>query len=94
MKFSDIPGHEDVKRRLRSMVVSDKIPHALLFEGIEGIGKLAMARAFSTIRICFTFFPSIKKEASKLLFAMSTCRNGINFWDMAFIPLSPIGSTL
>jgi len=52
MKFSDIPGHEDVKRRLRSMVVSDKIPHALLFEGIEGIGKLAMARAFAQYVHC------------------------------------------
>ena len=47
MKFSDIPGHDDVKRRLRAMVNADRIPHALLLEGIEGIGKLALARAFA-----------------------------------------------
>lgn len=46
MKFIDIPGHEDVKRRLREMVDTDRIPHALIFEGTEGIGKFALARAF------------------------------------------------
>lgn len=46
MKFSDIPGHEDVKERLRTMVESGKLPHALLLEGPEGIGKNAMAHAF------------------------------------------------
>lgn len=46
MKFIDIPGHEDVKRRLREMVDSDRIPHALILEGAEGIGKFSLARAF------------------------------------------------
>lgn len=46
MKFIDIPGHEDVKRRLREMVDTDRIPHALILEGTEGIGKFALARAF------------------------------------------------
>lgn len=45
MKFSDIPAHESIKQRLRSLVDSDKIPHAILFEGTPGIGKFAMARA-------------------------------------------------
>ena len=35
MKFSDIKGHDDVKRRLRDMADSDRIPHALLLEGEE-----------------------------------------------------------
>lgn len=52
MKFSDILGNEGVKQRLRQMVASDKIPHALLFEGPEGIGKLAMARAFAQYVHC------------------------------------------
>lgn len=46
MKFIDIPGHEDVKRRLREMVDSDRIPHALILEGAEGTGKFSLARAF------------------------------------------------
>lgn len=46
MKFSDIPGHEDVKKRLVDLADSGHIPHALLLEGPEGIGKTALARAF------------------------------------------------
>ena len=46
MKFSDIPGHEDVKSRLREMVDSGNVPHALLLEGPAGTGKFALARAF------------------------------------------------
>ena len=33
MRFADIPGHEDVKERLRDMALSGRIPHALLLEG-------------------------------------------------------------
>lgn len=52
MKFKDIPGHEEVKRRLRQMADADCIPHALLFEGPEGVGKLSMARVFSQYIHC------------------------------------------
>lgn len=45
MKFADIPYHEHAKERLRSMIDSDRIPHALLIEGPAGIGKFALARA-------------------------------------------------
>lgn len=46
MKFSDINGHEVIKTRLRSMVDDNRLPHAMLLHGPEGIGKYAMARAF------------------------------------------------
>lgn len=46
MRFSDIPGHEDAKRRLREFADTGRIPHALLLEGPEGTGKHALARAF------------------------------------------------
>lgn len=45
MRFADIPGHSDVKVRLRQMVDSERIPNALLLEGPSGIGKFALARA-------------------------------------------------
>lgn len=45
MKFSDIPGQEYPKERLRAMIDSGRMPHALVIEGPSGIGKFALARA-------------------------------------------------
>ncbi|MDE7408128.1 MAG: AAA family ATPase, partial [Muribaculaceae bacterium] len=52
MKFNDIPGHEEVKSRLRHMVDVGRIPHALLLQGPSGIGKMAIARAFAQYVHC------------------------------------------
>lgn len=52
MKFSDIPGHEEVKHRLRGMADKGRIPHALLLEGPAGSGKFALARAFAQYIHC------------------------------------------
>ncbi len=52
MKFSDIPGHEAAKTRMRQMADSGRIPHAILLEGPEGIGKLSLARAFAQYIHC------------------------------------------
>lgn len=52
MRFADIPGHHDVKERLRQLADSDRIPHALLLEGPEGAGKYALARAFAQYIHC------------------------------------------
>ncbi|MBD5255034.1 MAG: DNA polymerase III subunit delta [Barnesiella sp.] len=52
MKFSDIPGHESAKQRLRQMADTRRLPHALLIEGPEGIGKLSLARAFAQYIHC------------------------------------------
>ncbi len=46
MNFSDITGHSDIKARLRLMAEEGRVPHALLFHGAPGIGKMALARAF------------------------------------------------
>lgn len=52
MKFADIPSHEAVKERLRSLVDTNRLPHALLLEGPEGVGKFALARALAQYIHC------------------------------------------
>lgn len=52
MRFSDIPGHEEIKSRLRAMADADRMPHALLIEGPSGVGKMMLARAFSQYIHC------------------------------------------
>lgn len=52
MKFSEIPGHINIKKRMRQMATADRLPHAIIIEGPEGIGKLAMARAFAQYIHC------------------------------------------
>lgn len=52
MKFSDIPGHQHVKESLTRLADSDCIPHAIMLCGPSGIGKMAVARAFSNYVHC------------------------------------------
>jgi DNA polymerase-3 subunit delta' len=52
MRFCDIPGHEDVKQRLREIVDTNRMPHALLLEGPEGTAKFALARALAQYIHC------------------------------------------
>lgn len=52
MKFSDIPGHEQVKQSLRGMVGSGHIPHAIMLSGPSGSGKMMLARAYAQYLQC------------------------------------------
>lgn len=52
MRFAEIPFHEEVKQRLREMVDSGHIPHALLLEGPQGCGKFSLARAMAQYIHC------------------------------------------
>ena len=52
MKFSDIISHDVAKKRLQFFVETGRIPHAILLEGPEGIGKFALARAFAQYVHC------------------------------------------
>lgn len=52
MKFQDITGHKDIIASLRGVVDSGKIPHAFLFSGISGIGKMRVARALAQYIHC------------------------------------------
>ena len=47
MHFSSVIGQDIIKQQLKSLLQSGKMPHALLFAGPEGCGKLPTALAFT-----------------------------------------------
>lgn len=52
MKFEDIQGQEKTKDFLKNLVDRDRMPHAFLFTGPAGNGKLALALAFASYIQC------------------------------------------
>lgn len=52
MSFNDIVGQEEIKALLIKEVQEDRLPHALLFSGPSGSGKLAMAVALANYLLC------------------------------------------
>ena len=52
MRFADVIGQEKVKRHLLRMVQSGQLPHALMFCGPQGVGKLPLALAFARYLLC------------------------------------------
>lgn len=43
--FDAVIGHETIKARLRHLIAEERLPHAMIFAGPEGLGKALMARA-------------------------------------------------
>ena len=52
MTFASITGHEQQKNILRRALANERVAHAYLFEGAEGIGKKLMALAFARALLC------------------------------------------
>lgn len=52
MIFKDIVGQQEIKLRLVAGVEEGRIPHAQLFVGPSGTGKLAMAVAYASYLVC------------------------------------------
>ena len=52
MLFSDIIGQELIKEQLRQTVRAQRLPHAQLFSGAEGVGKLPLALAYAQYINC------------------------------------------
>ena len=48
MHWDEVIGQEEVKTRLKQMVGEGRLPHALLFCGPVGSGKMALALAFAS----------------------------------------------
>lgn len=52
MRFDQIIGQQSIKQQLGEMAQSERVPHALLFMGPSGCGKLATAMAFAQYLLC------------------------------------------
>ncbi len=52
MQFSDVIGQDEVKRQLCLSVREGRIPHAQLFTGATGVGKLPLALAYAQYIAC------------------------------------------
>ncbi len=52
MRFDEVIGQEDAKARLRTLVEEGRVPHAMLFCGPAGSGKMALAMAFASYLLC------------------------------------------
>lgn len=52
MFLNDIVGQQEVKGRLLKMVNENRLPHALLFTGVDGSGNLPTAIAFAQYLFC------------------------------------------
>jgi len=52
MQFKDIPGQTATKEFLQSLFTKERLPHALLFIGREGSGKLPLALALANLAQC------------------------------------------
>jgi DNA polymerase-3 subunit delta' len=52
MSFKDIYGHEKQIKVLQTAMARDRIPHAYLFYGAEGVGKKTVAEVFAKALNC------------------------------------------
>ncbi len=48
MKFKEVIGQEEAKRRLLQLVAEHRVPHAMMLCGPAGCGKMALALAFAS----------------------------------------------
>ncbi|MFH1759536.1 MAG: DNA polymerase III subunit delta', partial [bacterium] len=52
INFKSTLCQEDAKKILSRLILEQKIPHALLFIGAEGVGKLSCAVEFARNLLC------------------------------------------
>ena len=50
--WENILGHEEQIARLRKLRIEGRLPHAMLFHGPDGVGKLRVARAMAAELLC------------------------------------------
>ncbi len=52
MNFKYLLGNENVKEQISTLIESNRLPHAIVIEGEEGIGKKTFAREIAAALVC------------------------------------------
>ena len=52
MNFTDFLGNEKLKEQISSLAESGRLPHAIVIEGDEGLGKRTFAREIALNLFC------------------------------------------
>lgn len=52
MNFNQITGHEKIIEHLKTSIIHNRINHAYIFDGIKGVGKKTLAKAFAKALNC------------------------------------------
>lgn len=84
MFFKDIVGQEEVKQHLLKEAHEHRVPHALLFYGPEGAGKLALALAFARYLLCSGKHPETDNEACGVCNSCKMLNNQFEHPDLHF----------
>ncbi len=52
MDWNEIIGHQENIQQLRTLLAAGRMPHALLFTGPDGIGKMLVAKTLAAAALC------------------------------------------
>ena len=52
MNFGNVTGQKQIVESLQDAIINDKVGHAYVFTGSEGIGKRTIAKVFSALLLC------------------------------------------
>lgn len=52
MNFSGFAGNDDIKASLESLFASGRLPHAMILQGEDGLGKHTLARIIARALVC------------------------------------------
>lgn len=67
MYFKNFLGNEKIKEQLSFMLSSERLPHAIILEGEEGIGKKTLAREIAAALVC-------RNDGEKPCYSCPQCR--------------------
>lgn len=86
MTFDEIIGQHEMKERLRTLVDSDRLPHALMLCGPDGCGKMAMAMALASYILDKGTYKVRGTEHPDLHFTFPTIK--LKKWNSEYKPIS------